>query len=94
MPCRTSRWNDAYHYNCPMDRKFFAACGLDARALREFVVTEADDAEVAGWMTQNAAVPQKKITDWSGRFLANPQWRLLNLEDWLRVRVSCRARSR
>jgi Domain of unknown function (DUF5069) len=87
-------WNGAYHYNCPMDRKFFAACGLDAEALREFIATGADDAEVAAWMTQNAAVPQKKITDWSGRFLANPLWRLLDLGDWLHVRASSRERSR
>jgi hypothetical protein len=77
----------AYHYNCPMDRKFFAACGIDAEALREFIATGANDAEVAAWMSQNAAAPQKRITDWSRRFLMNPLWRLLDLEDWLHVRA-------
>jgi hypothetical protein len=81
-------WSGAYHYNCPMDRKFFAACGLDAEALREFIRTGATDAEVAAWMSQNAAAPQKRIADWSRRFLANPLWRLLDLEDWLHVRVA------
>jgi hypothetical protein len=71
-----------------MDRKFFAACGLGAEALREFIATGANDVEVAAWMSQNAATPQKRITDWSRRFLANPLWRLLDLEDWLHVRVS------
>ena len=33
-------WNGAYHYNCPMDRKFFAACGLDAEALRPILEDE------------------------------------------------------
>jgi hypothetical protein len=80
----------AYHYNCPMDRKFFAACGLDAEALRGFIASGANDAEVAAWMSQNAATPQRKITDWSRRFLANPLWRLLDLEDWLHVRASSR----
>ena len=80
----------AYHYNCPMDRKFFAACGLDAEALREFIASGANDAEAAAWMSQNAATPQRKITDWSRRFLANPLWRLLDLEDWLHVRASSR----
>ena len=61
-------WNGAYHYNCPMDRKFFAACGLDPEALREFIATGADDAEVAAWMTQNAAVPQKKLPIGAGVF--------------------------
>jgi uncharacterized protein DUF5069 len=84
----------AYHYNCPMDRKFFAACGLDAEALREFIATGANDAEVAGWMSQNAAAPQRKIADWSQRFLANPLWRLLDLEDWLHMRVSSRKQTR
>ena len=86
-------WNGAYHYNCPMDRKFFAARGLDAEALREFIATGASDAEVAVWMSQNAASTQKKITDWGRRFLANPLWRLLDLEDWLHVRASSRKHS-
>jgi hypothetical protein len=81
-------WNGEYHYNCPMDRKFFAVCGLDAQALREFIATGANDVEVAVWMSQNAASTQEKIADWSRRFLANPLWRLLDLEDWLHVRAS------
>jgi len=87
-------WNGAYHYNCPMDRKLFAACGLDAERLREFIATGADDAEVAAWMSQNTASTEKKITDWSRRFLANPLWRLLDLEDWIHVRTSSCKQSR
>ncbi len=77
-----------------MDRKFLAACGLDAEALREFIANGANDVEVAAWMSQNAASTQKKITDWSRRFLANPLWRLLDLEDWLHVRASSRKQAR
>jgi Domain of unknown function (DUF5069) len=77
--------NGSYHYNCPMDRKFFAVCGLNAEALREFVATGANDAEVAAWMNQKAATSQKEIANWSRRFLANPLWRLLDLEDWVHV---------
>jgi hypothetical protein len=84
----------AYHYNCPMDRKFFAACGVDAEALREFIATGASDAEVAVWISQNAAAPQSKINGWSERFLANPLWRLLDLEDWLHVRMASRKQVR
>jgi hypothetical protein len=87
-------WSGAYHYNCPMDRKFFAACGLDAKALQEFIATGANDAEVAVWMSENAASTQEKITDWSRRFLANPLWRLLDLEDWLHLRAAKRKQSR
>jgi hypothetical protein len=77
-----------------MDRKFFTACGLTADALREFVATGANDAEVAAWMSRNAAASQQKINDWSRRFLANPLWRLLDLEDWLHTRAASRKQSR
>jgi Domain of unknown function (DUF5069) len=77
-----------------MDRKFFAASGLNADALREFVATGVSDAEVAAWMTQSAAAPQNEITEWSRRFLANPLWRLLDLEDWLHMRAASRKGSR
>ena len=33
----------SYHYNCPMDRRFFAATGLEPAALRDFISTGADD---------------------------------------------------
>ena len=87
-------WSGSYHYNCPMDRKFLAVCGLEGEALREFIATGANDEEVAAWMSQNAAASQKKISDWSRRFLANPLWRLLDLEDWLHARMSNRKQSR
>jgi Domain of unknown function (DUF5069) len=87
-------WNGAYHYNCPLDRKFFTACGLDAEALRGFIATGANDTEVAVWMSQNARSAPKKIADWSRRFLAMRLWRLLDLEDWLHVRASSRKQSR
>jgi hypothetical protein len=80
-------WSGSYHYNCPMDRKFFDVCGLDPGALQEFIATGANDAEVAAWMSQNATASQRKIADWSRSFLANPLWRLLDLEDWLSVRL-------
>lgn len=84
----------SYHYNCPMDRKFFDVCGLDSGSLREFVATGANDAEVAAWMNQNATASQTKIADWSRRFLANPLWRLLDFEDWLSVRFANRRQNR
>ncbi len=68
MPRRTRRLERCYHYNCPMDRKFFAACGLDAEALREFIATGANDVEVAVWMSQNAASTQRKLLIGAGVF--------------------------
>ncbi len=86
--------NGSYHYNCPMDRKFFAVCGLNAEALQEFVATGANDAEVAAWMNQKTTASQKKIANWSRGFLANPLWRLLDLEDCLHVRLARRKQAR
>ncbi len=76
----------SYHFDCPLDRRFFAAAGLEAAALREFIATGADDNEVAAWMRTHATVPLEKITSWGHRFRANPIWRLLELEDWLHQR--------
>jgi len=73
----------SYHYNCPMDRRFFAATGLEPAALRDFISTGADDVEVASWMRAHTKTPPGKIAAWSRRFRANPLWRLLEFEDWL-----------
>jgi Domain of unknown function (DUF5069) len=73
----------SYHYNCPMDRRFFAATGLEASPLRDFISTGADDNEVANWMRTHATVAPGKIAAWSRRFHANPLWRLLDFEDWM-----------
>jgi hypothetical protein len=78
--------NGSYHYDCPMDRRFFAATGLAAEPLREFIATGAGDDEVAAWMSAHAKAPAEKILDWSCRFRANPLWRLLEFEDWLHQR--------
>jgi hypothetical protein len=80
----------SYHYNCPMDQKFFAATGLEANALRAYIATGANDAEVAARMSRNTPAPREKIAAWSRRFLANPLWRLLDLEDWLHVKRAAR----
>jgi hypothetical protein len=76
----------SYHYNCPLDRRFLAAAGLEAAALREFIATGADDAEVAGCMSAHAKVSEEKIISWGHRFRTNPLWRLLEFDDWLHQR--------
>src|SRR5438270_7334918 len=62
----------SYHYNCPMDRRFFAASGLEPAALRDFIYTGADDVEVTSWMRARAKAPPEQIAAWSRRFRANP----------------------
>jgi hypothetical protein len=75
-----------YHYNCPMDQRFFAAAGLDAQSLREFVATGADDREVASWMSANAKESKEKLVAWGRSFRRNPLWLFLKFEDWMHVR--------
>jgi len=73
----------SYEYNCPMDRMFFAATGVEAELLREFIATGADDNEVATWMNAHASVPEEALVRWGRRFRANPIWLVLKFEDWL-----------
>src|SRR5438093_7055148 len=73
----------SYHYNCPMDSRFFAATGLEPAALRDFISTGAADVEVARWMRAHTKAPPGKITACSSSFRANPLWRVLDFEDWL-----------
>ncbi len=75
-----------YHYNCPLDRIFFKATGLDAGELRAFVGTGASDSEVSAWMREHATVPREKILRWSRWFRLNPILGFLVFEDWLHER--------
>ena len=76
----------SYHYNCPLDRRFFAATGLDAEPLREFIATGAQDGEVASWMRTHARSPREKIVAWGRRCRLNPLLRLLDFDDWMHRR--------
>ncbi len=75
-----------YHYDCPLDRRFFAATGLEAGPLREFIATGAEDGEVASWMNAHARLPREEIAAWGRRFRRNPLLRLLDFDDWVHKR--------
>ena len=76
----------SYQYDCPLDRRFFAATRLEAGRLRDFIATGADDEEVASWMRANARSSRDEIAAWGRRLRRNPLLRLLDLEDWVHRR--------
>ena len=82
----------AYHYNCPMDRQFFVAVGLEAEPLREFIATGADDHEVAAWMSTHASAEGEDHQVGAPLPKIDPLWRLLEFEDWLHQRRHGRTR--
>lgn len=76
----------SYHYDCPLDRRFFAATGIEAGPLREFIATGAQDKEVASWMSTDARAPREEIVAWARCFRLNPLLRLLDFDDWVHER--------
>jgi hypothetical protein len=46
--------NGEFKFNCPMDKQFFTATGIDAEQFRNFVATGADDDAVDQWVRENA----------------------------------------
>lgn len=56
-----------YHYNCPMDRRFFEFAGLDHEALKTEVAKGGGDGEVLAWVLANRKNPHSdwEIAQWS-----------------------------
>ena len=56
-----------YHFNCPLDRQFFAFCGIDADAFKAELSRGRSDGEMLGWIQKNAAHPRAawEIEAWS-----------------------------
>jgi hypothetical protein len=55
-----------YHFNCPLDRRFFDFTGIDAEAFRAFISTGASDEAVAAWIAERARPrPRLEIIKWN-----------------------------
>ncbi|MDX2085293.1 MAG: DUF5069 domain-containing protein [Candidatus Melainabacteria bacterium] len=55
-----------YHFNCPLDRRFFDFTELDAEAFKAFVATGAIDEEVAEWIVSHAKTRDRsEIVEWN-----------------------------
>ena len=57
-----------YHYNCPLDRFLLDFTGIDAEAFKALVVTGADDAAVAAWITEHSRVSDRgEVVAWNNK---------------------------
>ncbi|MBB5036577.1 DUF5069 domain-containing protein [Prosthecobacter dejongeii] len=56
-----------YHYNCPMDRRFFDFAGVDHEALKTQVSEGLGDGAVLAWILENRAHQHSdwEIAQWS-----------------------------
>jgi hypothetical protein len=57
----------AFHYNCPLDRRFFDFTGIDAEALKKEVARGGGDGEILAWVMAHLARPlaDYEIAQWS-----------------------------
>jgi len=56
-----------YHYNCPLDQRFFAFTGVDHEALKAEVAKGIGDGEALAWIEANAKNKRHpwEIEEWS-----------------------------
>jgi hypothetical protein len=56
-----------YKYNCPLDQRFFAFAGIDARALKKQLAAGASDGEILEWVQKHSRNERTdlEISAWS-----------------------------
>lgn len=56
-----------YHYNCPIDQRFFTFTGIDADALKAEVAKGLGDGSILAWVQANAPIKHSEweIAQWS-----------------------------
>jgi len=60
--------NGEYHFDCPLDRQFLEFAGIGADDFKAFVETGADDAAVAGWITEHSKIKElSEIVQWNNK---------------------------
>jgi Domain of unknown function (DUF5069) len=57
-----------YHYNCPVDQKFFAFTGIAAEVFYAEVQTGKSDAELLAWVATNSRRQPFEVAAWSQWF--------------------------
>ena len=78
--------NGEYHFNCPVDRMFFAASGLTADNFSAMVATGADDAAAADWIRNEAKAGVVRRSIWNLLATIHPGFLFMILDDWLHAR--------
>lgn len=56
-----------YHYNCPLDQRFFVFTGIDHQALKAEVAKGLGDGDLLAWIETNAPIKHSdhEIAQWS-----------------------------
>jgi len=59
--------NGEYHFNCPLDQRFFAFTGIKSEALLEQLKAGLGDGEILDWIKANSAAKPspEEISKWS-----------------------------
>ena len=59
--------NGEYHYNCPLDQRFFNFTGIQSDALKAEVAKGLGDGEILAWVEANAPIKHSdyEIAQWS-----------------------------
>jgi hypothetical protein len=78
--------NGEYHYNCPVDRLFFAASGLTADNFSAMVASGANDDAAADWIRREARAGVVRRSIWNLLATIQPGFLFMILDDWLHTR--------
>ena len=54
-----------YHYNCPLDQRFFGFTGIDPEALLTEIKTGKSDTQMLAWVAAHTSRQPWEITAWS-----------------------------
>ena len=74
--------NGDFHFNCPIDRLFFAVAGIRAIDFRQIAAHGLDDNEVAAWLNQQSPAGAARRALWNGLTLIYPGFLLMRMDDW------------
>ena len=57
--------NAGYHYNCPLDRRFFEFAGIDHEAMLAEIKRGRSDTEMLAWVNANTKRTPWEVHNWS-----------------------------